>query len=444
MTAFRRPLVVALFVLVVALGIDFGADRSRRVIDLTADRSLSLTEQTERIAGAVRTTTTVTVFLRPDDPERAPAAALLLRYQRLNRRIGFRILDPETSLGEQRRLGIDSGLGGIAVAQGEVVEVVPTVTEQDVTGALARLARGRSAQLCFVTGHGEASLSDDGPEGLARAGALLEENGYVVRSVDLLSTPTIPDDCEAVVLANPLSPLDGAAAELERWLADEGRLLVLSDPASDVDVSPIVDDYGLGVRRGIVLEGDPASARPDDPTAPIVRVYSSSHPVVRRLAPTFFPGLQQVTVGESDPDAGLVVSHLADTSPVSYLETEPLTSVFDPATDAPGPITVAAASERSRVDGDQLRRSRVLVVGDIDFATNSAIGQAANSTFVVRSVDWLALDDQLLVLSANLPRSRALDLTKARITYARFVSLVLLPALFLLAGAAVWVVRRSR
>ncbi len=444
MTALRRPLVVAFLALVVAIGIDFGADRSRRLIDLTAERSLSLTDQTERIVGAVDEPTTVTVFLRPDDPERAPAAALLLRYQRLNRRVGFRILDPQTSIGEQRRLGIDSGLGGIAVSQGEVVEVVPTVTEQDVTGALARLARGRSAQLCFVAGHGEASVSDDGPEGLSQAAALLEENGYVIRSVDLLSTPLIPEDCDAVVLANPLSTLGGAADEIERWLADEGRLLVLTDPASDVDVTPIIGGHELGVRRGIVLEGDPASARPDDPTAPIVRIYSSSHPVVRRLPPTFFPGLQQVIAGESDPEAGLVVSHLADTSPVSYLETEPLTSVFDPSVDAAGPITVAAASERSRVEGDQVQRSRVVVVGDVDFATNSVIGQAANSTFLVRSIDWLALDDQLLVLSANLPKSRSLDLTKARITYARFVSLVLLPALFLLAGATVWAVRRSR
>ncbi len=440
----RRPVVLALVALILALGIDVIADRTRRVIDLTADRSLSLTQQTERIAGGVKKDTTVTVFLRPDDPERAPAAALLLRYQRLNRRIGFRILDPQSALGEQRRLGIDSGLGGIAVAQGDAVEVVPTVTEQDVTGALARLARGRSAQLCFVTGHGEAALADDGPDGLSRAGALLEQNGYKVRAIDLLAAREIPGDCRGVVLANPLSPLDEASVVLRDWLARDGRLLVLSDPASDVDVTPIVQDLGIGVKRGIVLEGDPASARPDDPTSPIVRVYSSSHPVVRRLAPTFFPGLQAVVAGESDPDSGLVVSHLADTSAASYLETEPLTTVFDPTTDTPGPITVAAAGERSRIDGDQVRRSRVIVVGDVDFATNAVLGQAADSTFFVRSLDWLTLDDQLVVLSANLPRSRALELTRSRLTYARFVSLVLLPGLFLLAGAAVWAVRRSR
>lgn len=441
---FRRPLVVALSALVAAAGITSVAESTRQVVDLTAERSLSLTDQTEAIASAVEERTTITVFLRPDDPERAPAAALLLRYQRLNPDIRFRILDPRGAVGEQRRLGVDPGLGGVAVAQGDAVEVVPTITEQDITGALARLARGREATICFVTGHGEAAVTDDGPEGLSGAATLLEQNGYTVRPIDLLATAEVPAECTGLVVANPTAPLGEAESVLAGWLDADGRLLVLGDPVSDVDLSPIVRSHQLALRRGIVLEGDPAAARPDDPTSPIVRSYSSSHPVVRRLAPTFFPGLQQVVVGESSPPEGLVVSRLAETSPISYLETEPLTSAFDPATDTAGPIAAAAASERSRLERDDVRRSRVIVVGDVDFATNAVLQQAANSTFLVRSLDWLTLDDQLVVLSANLPRDRSIVLTTGRITYARFVSLALLPGLFLLAGAAVWVVRRGR
>ena len=139
-----------------------------------------------------------------------------------------------------------------------------------------------------------------------------------------------------------------------------------------------------------------------------------------------------------------MVSRLAETSPLSYLETEPLTSAFDPATDTGGPVAVAAAAERSRLEPEAVRRSRVVVVGDVDFATNAVVQQAGNSTFLVRSMDWLTLDDQLVVLSANLPKDRSIVLTRGRITYARFVSLALLPGLFLVAGAVVWVVRRGR
>ena len=62
----------------------------------------------------------------------------------------------------------------------------------------------------------------------------------------------------------------------------------------------------------------------------------------------------------------------------------------------------------------------------------------------MRALDWLTLDEQLVVLSTNLPRERRLDLTASRLTYARFVSLGLVPGLLLLLGLAVFVVRRGR
>lgn len=440
----RRPLLIAAVALALGLGLDAAAGATRRSLDLTAERSLSLTDQTEEIVGAVDSSTEITVFLPSQDPERAPAAALLLRYQRLNRRISFRVLDPRRAAGEIRRLGVDPNLGAAAVQRGDEVELITTLTEQDVTGALARLARGRSATVCVATGHGEASVGDDGSGGLSDAAMLLRENGYEVRELDLLTAPDVPSVCDGVWLASPRSELGPAAEVLKQWVAAEGRLLAHLDPESTVDLGPVLRDHRLGFRRGIVLEGDPEVVLPEDPTAPIVRAYASASPIVRRLPPTFFPGLQAVIVGESDPEGGLNVNRLAETSEVSYLETEPLTSVFDPAADTPGPITVVASADRSRLDGDQVRRSRIVAVGDVDFATNAGLGQAANSTLLVRAMDWLTLDDQLVVLSANIPKDRRLELTQSRINYARFVSLGLLPGLFLLAGATVWAVRRSR
>jgi len=441
---FSPVVFAAVLVVVAAIALDVVASAQGTVYDLTADNSLSLTRQSERAARAVRRDTTITAFLQPDDPERAPAASLLFRYQRLNPHLRARLLDPRRSAGEMRRLGIEPGLGGLALQRGAAVEVAATATEQDITAALVRLARGRRATVCFTTGHGEAAVDDDGDRGLSHASAILAANGYRVETLDLLTTASIPSTCSGVVLASPTSELGPASGELSSWLATGGRLLVLGDPSSAVDLNPVTRDVGLGLRRGIVLEGDPAAVLPDDPTAPIVRRFSSASPIVRRLPPVFFPGLQQVTVGADRPDVGLTLSRLADTSPLSYLETEPLTSTFDPAVDTAGPITVAAAADRARLAGDRIHRSRAVVVGDVDFATNAVIGQAANSTFLVRALDWLTLDEQLTVLSANIPRDRTLVMTASRVTYARFISLGLLPGLFLLAGAFVALVRRSR
>ena len=435
MTARLLRTAVALLLLAV-LGVV--SSRTSRVVDLTQERSVTLTAQTQRVLAQLDADVQITAFLRRDEPGRVEAAALLDRYAKAGQRVGWDVLDPDEAPGLRARLGVDPVFGGVAVRSGEQVEVVATVTEQDVTAALARLARGRNEEVCVTTGHGEAQLR--------AASALLEREGYRVRVLDLLVRPQVPRSCTAVAVPGPTEPLGAALGALAAWLEDDGRLLVLTDPLADVDVSPLVSPYGLRVQRGIVFEGDPEGVVGGDATSPVVRTYRSGHPVVRRLAPTYFPAVQGIEVQEAVQDRvpGLTLSRLADTSPDSYLETAPVRARFDPGVDVAGPVTVAAAAERTRNDGRRIGRTRVIVVGDVDFATDRFLGQAANATLLTRAVAWLTLDEELLALSPNLPAQRPLSLTDGRLTYARALTAGVVPALFLLLGGMVWAARRSR
>ena len=224
----------------------------------------------------------------------------------------------------------------------------------------------------------------------------------------------------------------------------DGRLLLLTDPLSEE--TPIVvalRSLGLEVERGVVFEGDSASVVSGDVSAPIVARYPSASPVVRGLAPTFFPLVQEVAVLDTD-SPGLTASVLAQTSEASYLERNPLEPSFDPAADRPGPVTVVAAADRSRVEGVDVRRTRVVVTGDVDFATNDAIRQAGNAQLLRQAVAWLTQTEDLVAISPSIPRDRPLQLTDARVAYARVLTAGVVPALFLLAGAMVWAVRRTR
>ena len=136
---------------------------------------------------------------------------------------------------------------------------------------------------------------------------------------------------------------------------------------------------------------------------------------------------------------------LAQTSDRSYLERNPSdVSHFDPGQDVRGPITIAAAADRSANLAGTVRRTRVVVVGDVDFATNAFIAQAGNGDLLLRAMDWAAIEQDLVTVSANLPAVRPLDLTEGRLGYARFLLALVVPALFLLGGAITWAVRRSR
>lgn len=422
---------VVVVLLVVAVGV---ADQNRVLLDLTAERSLTLSAVTRDVVAATDGRVEITAFIGRDEVGRVEAVALLDRYRRLDDDIRARVLDPAEASGERSRLGVDPSLGNVAVRVGERVEIAAAVTEQDVTSAIARALRGEPAVVCVTSGHGETGVDAE----------VLVTGGFDVRDLDLLQAPSVPEECEVVVVASPTEPLGRAGSALRSWVGDDRSLLVLADPVSPVDLTPLVSSFGLGLRRGVVLEGEAASVIDDDRAAPIVRRFPTANPIVRNLAPLYLPGVQEVVVDESAEDEGLTLSRLADTSDASYLETEPLQASFDARADVPGPITVAAAADRSRLEGEEVRRSRVVVVGDADLATPAFTDVGANARFLLQAVGWLAQDEAVIPLSANVPLDRPLRLTDARIAYARLLTVVLVPALLLLGGAAVWVLRRGR
>ena len=433
----RRWLTAVAVAVVTVLGVA-GLQRARHVYDLTAEATLTLSPQSLSVIDALRHDVDITAFVRTDEPGRVEAVAVLDRYDERSDRIDVRVVDPDDAPGDVARLGVDPLLGGVALVAGGKIERAATATEQDLTSALARLERTRVPDLCVTTGHGEAELG--------RARALLARAGYRTVSLDLLAAPSIPARCAAVLLAGPTTLSAPALAALAAWLAADGKLLVLADPAAGADLSlaPVLDRFGLGLRRGLVFEGDAQAVIAGDATAPIVRTYSSAHPIVRHLPPTYFPGVQAVEVDDNADVPGLTVSRLADTSKASYLETEPVAARFEPGRDEPGPITVAAAADQSRNDGRSIARSRVVVIGDVDFATDGFLDQAGNSSLLLRSVEWLTSGATEAAITPNIPADRPLALTDGRRAYARVVTAGLVPVLFALAGAIVWALRRAR
>jgi ABC-type transport system involved in multi-copper enzyme maturation permease subunit len=438
----RSGILLVLAVLTLAVA----ADAHPTQVDLTADRSLTLSVETERIVDEVDAPLRITAFLDRADPTRVAAPTLLGRYRRRNHRISFRLRDPSASSGELRRLGVDPTFGGIALEARGRIEHAPAATEQDVTAAIARLLRGAPADVCVATGHGEADVGATDGAGLSTAAELLRTNGYRVSSLDLLTAVEVGSSCDALLVANPTSPLGDASSAIGRYLDRGGRAVVLVDPASTEELTEVLAPFALSVRRGLVLEGEPDERFRDDPLRPVVRDYRSGTSIVRRLAPTFFPAVQAVIIDESQAARvpGLTVTPPAMTSRLSFLETEPQEVEFDPSRDLPGPVTVAAAADRSRQSGGGVARTRVVLGGDGDFATNDFVGQAGNGQLLVRSLDWATEEESLVTVSAHVARLRPLDLTEGRLRYLRLLSSGIIPGLFAVLGALVWAVRRGR
>jgi hypothetical protein len=439
-----RRLVLTAVGAVVALVLVVGLlERTRRQVDLTAERSLSLSAVSKDVVAHVRKPVSVTAFLDRTSAGRAEAAGLLERYRRLNRRITFRLRDPDDAPGLAQRLGIDPVFGGVALQMGTAVERGPTVTEQDVTAGMARLLRGTAATVCFATGHGEVDLGSAASAGGSAAAALLRSNGYTVQPVDLLAGSSVPAACRALVLARPTGALGLAGGVVAAWLAGGGRALVTVDPESTVDVRAVTEPYRIVPERGVVLEGDDGRHLPGDPLTPVITRWEAGNPLVRRLPPVVLPGAQGLSVQAGARD-GMSVSVLGRTTEASYLERDPTVFDFTPGADVRGPVALVAAADASSITGEVVTRTRLVVVAEGDWMTNGFLDQAGNGRLLVQSLDWLTLDEDLVTVSANIPSVRPLTVTDARRRYALFLSAVAMPLFVVLCGLVVWAWRRGR
>jgi ABC-type uncharacterized transport system involved in gliding motility auxiliary subunit len=84
------------------------------------------------------------------------------------------------------------------------------------------------------------------------------------------------------------------------------------------------------------------------------------------------------------------------------------------------------------------RRSRLVVVGDSDFATNSFFHIMGNGALFLNAVNYLAAQENLIGLqprTAELPR---INLTNRQMKATFVLSVLLVPALLALIGTVVW------
>lgn len=446
----RRVLASALAIVVAVFVVYALVSRAGAAWDLTAEGSATLSDETLRVLDRLDRRVEITAFFPHDAVGRVEASTLLSRYRKANRKVSFRVVDPRVFPGEAARLHVQE-IGSAAVedvTDRENREVAQYTIEIDVTSAIARLVRGEQGRVCFTSGHGEAEIAGDDQESLSRAASLLRANGYETKSVDLLVTDHVPTRCAAIVVAAPTNELSKRARKIvSRYLEDDGKALLLADPSSHADLTPISKPWGIRFVRGTVLEGDEGSHLPGDVTAPIVTRFSGGSPVVRGLGPVLMPMSMAVEPTDVD-DPGLAAGAIAMTSPLGYLDRDDV-SDFDPDVDLEGPVALGATSDSSSVvdpgtSKARINRTRLLAWGDVHFATDAFITDGSNARLWVQGIDWLTQPEDLVTAVPNFPKLRELDLTAARSRYMLFLMAGVVPGLFVIAGALVWAIRRGR
>ena len=115
-------------------------------------------------------------------------------------------------------------------------------------------------------------------------------------------------------------------------------------------------------------------------------------------------------------------------------------AVSAPATDAPAPPSgnASPAAPESRPKPE----SRVVAIGDSDFAANSFLGFQGNRDFFMNTINWLAQQENLIAIRPRQPEDRRLTLNADQQQRVMLLCLFILPGIVFASGVYAWWKRR--
>ena len=331
---------------------------------------------------------------------------------------------------------------------GEPPRVVAFKGEQALTSALIALGEKTQRTVYFLQGQGEPSTAENSTLSLLQE--YVGRQGVRVAPLNLGVTGGVPEDTGAIVIAGARYDLPPAsAAVLKSYWENDGRLMVLLDPAaktpllreflSGAGITPrddrVLRTVELGFATGIVRD--------------VAGVFSPANRITRRLqgAQATLPGATCSLSLDKAPE-GTVVEPLITAEEPFWAETVYVTDeskgvLFDAGADTAAPVTVAAMAERGGVADEKVdvSSSRLVVVGNSEFANDGIITEP-NLDFVLNGLNWMLDRGYLGGIAPKEVRAFNLNLTDLETGRIALYTLVLIPAAAALAGLVVWWRRR--
>ena len=434
--------ILTVAVLAILTIVNFVGYRHHKRFDLTTEKLYTLSDQTRKIVRDLGQDVTIVRFAKLPD---AQFDELMTEYRNLSPHIKYENVDPQEKPDVAREYGA-THMGDVIVASGPRKETLQGTTEEDVTTAILKVTSKRSKTVCFVTGHGERSLTDDGATGYSMADQGLKKEDYDTKTVNLATGTEVPSDCDVLVVAGPTEPFFAPeTAMISRYLDGGGKALIEVDPItankqSDPNLGSIFQKWNINVGNNVVIDSSGMGRLLGaGPAIPLVINYGDS-PITKTLqrTMTFFPLARTVSIADkSKPDPQAV--ELLMTSPQSFTTPKLEHEVsYDPKTDTMGPLSLGVAASRRVND----KNPRLVVIGDSDFASNEAIDQASNGDLFFNTIDWLAQDENLISIRPKSPANRRIVLTQGQSIGLEWFELFLLPGFVIILGISIWWKRR--
>jgi ABC-type uncharacterized transport system involved in gliding motility auxiliary subunit len=452
--------VLVVFGILVLINI-IGKSQNKRW-DLTANKQFSLSDQSRNVLGKLDSPLQIMVFAQ--EPDFARFQDKLKEYEYTSKKVSTEYIDPDKkrAVAQQNQV---TQYNTIVITYKGRTERVTSDNEQDLTNGIIKVVSGQQRKVYFTQGHGEKDTTSSEREGYNTIATALGKENYTVEKLVLAQQGAVPDDAAVVIVAGPRNDFFPPEVEaLKKYLDKGGKLLLELDPPDKADGPPLTNlialahDWGVQIGNNVVVDvSGMGRLIGTDASVPIAANYPS-HPITARFNfITAYP-----LAREASPVSGGVNGHTAqpfvESSPRSWAETDIKTllttgqvSLDESKGDKKGPITigsavsapVGAATPPSKPGDDAPKpETRVVVIGDSDFAENGVLGVQGNRDLFMNIVGWLSQQENLISIRPKEADDRRVTLTATQQNNITWLSLLVIPAFVFGTGVYTWWRRR--
>jgi ABC-type uncharacterized transport system involved in gliding motility auxiliary subunit len=453
-------------VLALLVAINYLASRRNKRWDLTANQAYSLSPQTRQILDKLDAPLTIRVFDKPTEFDRFRDR--LSEYEYGSKKVSIEYIDADKEPIKANQNQVQQ-YGTVVFDYKGKTERVTSSEESQLTNGLIKLITGKERKVYFTQGHGEKDTSNSERAGYSAITAALGSENFKVDLLVLLQQQTVPADATVVVVAGPTIDLFPPEIDaLRKYLQGGGKILLMLDPPEKVDAPPLTNliafarEWGIDVGTNVVVDASGVGRLiGTDASVPVAAKYPP-HPITEnfRLL-TAYPLARSVSAISGGTN-NHTAQNFIESSANSWGETD-LADLFKSGKvennkdkDLQGPVMMGAAMQETATGGkppDAAKKDakdeapkpdlRLVVIGDSDFASNSALGIQGNRDLFLNVMNWLAQQENLISIRPKETDDRRITLTDYQQKGVMLLALAGLPIAVFGIGVYTWARRRG-
>ena len=331
-------------------------------------------------------------------------------------------------------------------------------SEAEISAALKTMV-SKSPYVAFLGGHGERSIHDKSGINytsfttiLDSRGALVNQ-GYTPYTLTLSAGGDIPADVDVLVIADLRKALtDDELIQVKRYIERGGNLIVIGEPRRQEYTAPVLEQLGLAFVPGVLVQ--PREGYDAD------YLWATFTPEGAKLEPIFtrmvelcnvltMPSAAAICETENVGFEVIPVFTTGATRCWNELETKNFSLEEPTLNEAIG------EKEKTYTTGYALRRDvkgkeqRIFVLGDADCISNAELGanrdiRTSNYALIDGMFKWLVNDEYPINVSRPAAKDNDVYLTPAGFAWVKIFLRWICPALIVVCGCLIWVMRRMK